>query len=122
MGLKARIWTSRLGFVLETGIWASRLEFGPQDWGLRGGTKKEKGEEEEEKEKIPHMCESIGHRPLRGRCPKKERKKQGRIRGYPSYVRMGIALAGPSARQSWIPEVEGSEQAGTFLGLGIGPR
>ena len=26
---------------------------------------------EEEKEKIPHMCESIGHRPLRGRCPKK---------------------------------------------------
>ena len=21
------------------------------------------------KEKIPHMCESIGHRPLRGRCP-----------------------------------------------------
>ena len=26
-------------------------------------------EEEEEKEKIPHMCESIGHRPLRDRCP-----------------------------------------------------
>ena len=26
--------------------------------------------EEEEKEKIPHVCESIGHRPLRGRCPK----------------------------------------------------
>ena len=24
---------------------------------------------EEEKENIPHMCESIGHRPLRGRCP-----------------------------------------------------
>ena len=24
-----------------------------------------------EKEKIPHMCESIGHRPLRGRWPKK---------------------------------------------------
>ena len=33
-----------------------------------GGTKKKK-EEEEEKEKIP-LCESIGHRPLRGRCPK----------------------------------------------------
>ena len=29
-----------------------------------GGTK----EEEEEKEKIP-LCESIGHRPLRSRCP-----------------------------------------------------
>ena len=25
---------------------------------------------EKEKEKISHMCESIGHRPLRGRCPK----------------------------------------------------
>ena len=30
-----------------------------------GGTEKK-----EEKEKIPNMCESIGHRPLRGRCPK----------------------------------------------------
>ena len=29
----------------------------------------EKKEEEKKKEKIPHMCESIGHRPLRGRCP-----------------------------------------------------
>ena len=26
-------------------------------------------QEEKEEEKIPHMCESIGHRPLRGRCP-----------------------------------------------------
>ena len=32
----------------------------------RGGTEKEEEEKEEEKEeKIPHMCESIGHRPLR---------------------------------------------------------
>ena len=31
-----------------------------------GGTEEE--EKEEEKEKIP-LCESIGHRPLRGRCP-----------------------------------------------------
>ena len=56
--------------ALKTGIWASRLEFGPQDWDLRGGTKKKEKEEEEE-EKIPHMCESIGHRSLRGRCPKR---------------------------------------------------
>ena len=35
--------------------------------GGRGGTKKEKKREEE---KIPHMCESIDHRPLRGHCPK----------------------------------------------------
>ena len=34
--------------------------------GGRGGT-----EEKEKEEKIPHMCESIGHRPLRGRCPKR---------------------------------------------------
>ena len=33
------------------------------------GAEEEKEEEEEEKEKIPHMCESIGHRPLQGRCP-----------------------------------------------------
>ena len=31
-----------------------------------GGTE----EEEQVEEKIPHMCESIGHRPLWGRCPK----------------------------------------------------
>ena len=37
--------------------------------GGRGGTK-EKEKKEEKEEKIPHMCESIGHRPLRGRCPK----------------------------------------------------
>ena len=52
---------------LETGVWASRLKFRPQDWVLRGrGT-----EEKEKKEKIPHMRESIDHRPLRGCCPKR---------------------------------------------------
>ena len=39
--------------------------------GGRGGTKKKEKKKEEEEEKIPHMCESIGHRPLRGRCPKR---------------------------------------------------
>ena len=38
--------------------------------GGRGGTKKEKKEKKEEK--IPHIYESIGHRPLRGRCPKRK--------------------------------------------------
>ena len=33
---------------LETEIWASRLEFGPRDWDLRGG--RDVGEEEEEEE------------------------------------------------------------------------
>ena len=37
--------------------------------------KEEKEEEEKKKEKIPHMCESIGHRPLRGRCPKSKKIK-----------------------------------------------
>ena len=48
---------------LEARIWASRLRYGP------GGGGEGCEEEEEEEEKIPHMCESIGHRPLRGRCP-----------------------------------------------------
>ena len=67
MELEARIWASRLGLRsqewdlgLKTGIWASRL-------GLEGGGTKE---EEREEEKIPHKLESIGHRPLRGHCPK----------------------------------------------------
>ena len=59
-----------------------RLGFGPQDWDLgpkngildlRGMEKKKEKEKEEKKEKIPHMCESIGHRSLRGRCPKGDR-------------------------------------------------
>ena len=68
MGLEGRIWASRLGFGsrgwdmgLKTEIWAWRLG--------GGGTKKKK----KEKKKIPHVCEGIGHRPLRGRCPKGEK-------------------------------------------------
>ena len=68
MGLEARIRASRLGFGLchwglglETGIWASRLGFE-----VGGGMEEKK----EKKEKIPHMCESTGHRPLWGHCPK----------------------------------------------------
>ena len=49
-----------LGFALEAGTWASRLEYGPrgQDLGLMlGGRRGEKEEEEEkkEKEKFPHV-------------------------------------------------------------------
>ena len=64
----------RLGF--EPGGWDLGLE--ARIWALRGGTL-----EEEEEEKIP-LCESIGHRPLRGRCPKrgkergKEREREGK--------------------------------------------
>ena len=80
----------RLGFGpqdwdlgLETGIWASRLEFGLQDWNLGletgiwasrlgfkgGGMEKKQKEKKEKEEKIPHTCESIGHRPLQSRYP-----------------------------------------------------
>ena len=69
---------------LEVGIWASRLGFGPQGWDmgleaeiwasrLGGGGGMLEEEEKKKEEKIPHMCESIGHRPLPGRCPKKEK-------------------------------------------------
>ena len=34
--------------------------------------KKKEEKKEKKEEKIPHMCESIGHRPLRDRCPKRE--------------------------------------------------
>ena len=47
MGLKARMWALRLGSESEGG----------------GGEEKEK--EEEVEEKIPQMCKSIGHRPVR---------------------------------------------------------
>ena len=73
MGLGVGIWVLRLGFGpqdwdlgLEARIWALRLRYGPRGWGRGGGAEKEK---EKEVEKIPHMCESIGHRPLRDRCP-----------------------------------------------------
>ena len=80
MRLRFRPWGWDLG--LEVGIWASRQGFGPQGWDMgleaeiwawrlgEGGTKKE---EKEKEEKIPHMCESIGHRPLWGRCPKRKK-------------------------------------------------
>ena len=59
MGAQAEIWAWRLG---------------------EGGAEEK---EEEEKEKTPHMCESIGHRPLRGRCPKRKatRKATVKVRG-----------------------------------------
>ena len=53
MGLQAEIWARRLG---------------------EGGAEEEKKKKKEE-EKIPHICESIGHRPLRGRYPKRARKE-----------------------------------------------
>ena len=56
MGLETGIWASRLEFRpqdwnlgYKTGIWASRLGFGPRNWDLRGGDvgKEEGGEEGE---------------------------------------------------------------------------
>ena len=61
---------------LQAGTWASRLRYGPGGSG-EGSTKKEEKKKEEEEEKIPHMCESIGQRPLQGRCPKEEEGEEG---------------------------------------------
>ena len=44
--------------------------------GGRAGTEKKEKEEKEEEEKIPHMCESLGHRPLWGRCPEGKGEKK----------------------------------------------
>ena len=45
--------------------------------GASTGGRTEKKKEKERKEKFP-LCESIGHRPLWGRCPKAEAEMQQR--------------------------------------------
>ena len=58
MDLEIRIRASRLGYELQRGL-------------IDGGEK-----EGEEGGEISPMCESIGQRPLRGRCPKREEKEE----------------------------------------------
>ena len=65
-----------MGF--KAGIWASRLGFGPRGWDLgleadfgREGQGGDGGGGEEGVGENFSLCENIGHRPLRGRCPKK---------------------------------------------------
>ena len=73
MHLKAGDWASRLGFGpqgwdldLQAGIWASRLGFG-----LRGGGGRvRRRRRRRRRRKNFCICESIGHWPLWGRCPK----------------------------------------------------
>ena len=65
---KVGIWALSLGFKLETVIWAWGCDL---SFEVRGGTEKEEEKEEEKKEEKFLLCESIGHRPLRGRCPKR---------------------------------------------------
>ena len=49
-----------LDLSFEAGIWASRLRYGPGGWG-EGSAEEEEKEKEEKEEKLPHICESIGH-------------------------------------------------------------
>ena len=44
----------------------------------RAGTKEKEEKEEKKEEQI--MCERIGHRPLRGRCPKRNARGKKRKR------------------------------------------
>ena len=83
MGLKTVIWSSRLGKI------ARRI-------------RKEK--ESDEEEKFLLICESIGHWPLRGRCPPPP-KKGGRIinaiysyRGNPSSQNCHNLLKSPQVQ------------------------
>ena len=84
--LELQSWDSSL----EAGMGAWRLGLEPQGWdwslkaeteALRLGFKPKRGgmeykkEKEKEKEKLYHMCESIGQRLLRGRCPKSMKHK-----------------------------------------------
>ena len=68
LGLEAEILALRLKFETGGWVWVSRLGFGPQ--GCFFGQKVKKVKKEE---KFP-LYESIGHRPLRGRCPKSNMK------------------------------------------------
>ena len=71
LGLGVGIWALRVGFGpqdwdlgLEAEIWASWLRYGPGGWG-RGVRRRRR---RRRRKNFP-ICESIGHRPLRGRCP-----------------------------------------------------
>ena len=77
LGLKAGIWASRLefwpqgwDFGLKVGFWASRLGFGSQGWDL-GLKLRGVGQTDGRRRRNFCICESKGHRPLWGRCPKR---------------------------------------------------
>ena len=65
---------------LEAEIWA---------WRLGGGGGTEEEEKEKKEEKIPQMCESIGHRSLRGRCPKRVKVTDGWSEGRVVFLKFG---------------------------------
>ena len=58
--------------------------------GLEGGGTEEK--EKKEEEKVSHMCESIGHRLLRGRCPKVRKRAYPALPTRPRLVAVYPAL------------------------------
>ena len=64
MFIELGFWPPGWDLGLQVGIWATRQELG-LGFKSKGG-RTEKKDEKEKEEKIPHICESIGHRPLRG--------------------------------------------------------
>ena len=60
---------------LEIGIWASRLEFGPRDWELRG-----EGAEEEMKKEMKVQRSLLDKEQSRKVREKKEHEEEERIR------------------------------------------
>ena len=68
MSFKARFWASRLDLKLE---------------GVDGGEEGGEG-------KISPMCESIGHRPLRGRCPKRDKEKDEERKNRKKLSKLGV--------------------------------
>ena len=70
LGLEAKIGATWLDFELPG--W--NLSFEARYWALRLDLKLEGVDGEEGK--ISPMCESIGHRPLRGCCPKNPKRKE----------------------------------------------
>ena len=70
MAKLGRIWKKLTKIGRFSRILQNLAEFG-RIW-QAGGMEKEK------KQKTPHICESIGHRPLWGCCPKRLIKQLGR--------------------------------------------
>ena len=77
-------------------------------------------EREEEEEKIPHMCGSIGHRPLWGRCPAASLNYNRNLEGmdtadHLTLLRLLIFSPSPNSLISWLLSPVGKGEQCSFL-------
>ena len=63
-------------------------------------------EGEEEEGKISPMCESIGHRPLRGRCPKGKNKKRKKKKNKKEKRKKRKHYSSAAITQQWLQKAK----------------